>query len=195
MSGSDDVVRKHETPAPSAPTGAIHIMDAAAILGLSQSATDASDGTDSLDGDREELLCENNCGTAADREFDAIIGAIENFLVSPELSQARAAYFAALPPLAAVPAPMERYVRCREYAALLDTLTTEYIVEQLGDRMTLEEAVELIQSRPDEVSDDVMELVGGSETAVDVDTFVAMWAQADELKASASVAAADTAAC
>ena len=131
------------------------------------------------ENDEEEILCSNNVGTAEDREFDELIGAIEGFLVSDELESSRQEFFNKLPnpsspEFTSLP-QQEKYICFKKYVEFLDELLDKFITGKFPGKK-IEDLAAMIMKRKDEVSMDVMELVsGGEESGLDYESFVQMW--------------------
>lgn len=133
-------------------------------------------------GGEEEVLCSNNVGTAEDREFDEVIGAIETFLMSDELEATRQKFFSKLPPptkgedgtTPTLP-QQEIYIFFKQYVETIDEALDSYISAKFPKK-NMEELALMIDKRKNEVSPDVLELVsGGTDSGLDYESFVQLW--------------------
>lgn len=128
------------------------------------------EGQEDDDQEAEEETFAENCGSAADREFDDLIGAIETFIVSDELRAARDRFYAALPLSDSIP-QQEHYMLFKKFEQMNDELCDEWCRSKFPGK-DVAALGELIASRADEVSDDVMEVIGGG---LDFSEFMTMW--------------------
>lgn len=130
----------------------------------------------------EEVLCSNNVGTAEDREFDEVIGAIETFLMSDELEATRQKFFSKLPPptkgedgITPTLPQQEIYIFFKQYVETIDEALDSYISAKFPKK-NMEELALMIDKRKNEVSPDVLELVsGGTDSGLDYESFVQLW--------------------
>lgn len=115
---------------------------------------------DAKAGEEAEEVFASDEGTAETRDFDAVIGALEDILVGGLIARTTEAHLAAAGKLSAAN-EHEQYI---SYKALLEKIEAAVDAE-VGKRITtktLEEIGALVESRLSEVSADVIDLVTGS---------------------------------
>jgi hypothetical protein len=148
------------------------VMDAMELLGLRSGNTPVDDGGD----DDEEVFACNNTGSEADRAFDAIIGVIEDIMVSPQFRNALDHSVDALPPFETLN-DHERYQCHKHFLARCEAIVDEGVARAVP-HLSHEEIFNIVKERETEVNDEVFELINGA--CVSYQQFAALWQERDE---------------
>ena len=150
------------------------VMDALELLGL-------ADGQPAEDTGEEEVFACNNMGaTDDDRLFDSIIGAIEDAMIQPAFQQLLPAAIAACPELEILN-EHDRFLQYKAYLAQAEAFLDAHVQAALP-HIPPPKLLDVVSSRPAEVTGDVVDLVNGE--CVTWQSFEALW-KAREAKAAA----------
>uniref|UniRef100_A0A7S1QNV7 ADP-ribosylation factor-like protein 2-binding protein n=1 Tax=Neobodo designis TaxID=312471 RepID=A0A7S1QNV7_NEODS len=153
------------------------VMDALELLGLQGGGGDGDN--DGLDDEGEEVFACDNTGTAADRDFDAVIGVIEDVMVSPAFRATLDAAVADCPPFASLN-DHERYQCHKQFLSRIEAHVDEGVARAVP-HLSTEEIARLVKEREAEVSDDVFDLVNGA--CLSYQQFAALWQERDKAAA------------
>lgn len=117
--------------------------------------------------DEETFACGDG-GTDEDREFDEIIGVIEDFMCSFDVLQ----LFDGLPPLTEVESDHDRHIHHKSFVESIEKRLDAHISETLPGK-TVMDIASRIEGRMSEVSEEVWDFV--NHGCMDYVSFIALW--------------------
>lgn len=161
------------------------VMDALAILGLAN-ADGAYGDDDGLDDGEEETFACNNTGTKEDRDFDNIIGVLEDIMVSDEIRQTLDTALQQCPAFGDLN-DHERYQCHKAFLARIEAIVDAGVARAVP-HLSTEDIARTVKEREHEVSDEVFELVNGA--CMSYEQFAALWQARDKARGSAAAEAA-----
>ncbi|CBH16572.1 ARF-like 2-binding protein, putative [Trypanosoma equiperdum] len=127
-----------------------------------------------MDSEEGEFVVYGDCGSAEDAQFDQLVGAIEDFMVNLDQD----AMLAKLPPFFSVSDEHERHKIHRELLKRVDADLDEHVLKNCQSIGSMENAVRILESRKEEISEDVLDFV--SDGFLDYNIFVEAWEKRDQ---------------
>jgi hypothetical protein len=122
---------------------------------------------DGVDDDEEVFACGDG-GSAEDRAFDELIGAVEDFMFNFDVM----ALFATLPPLAEVADDHQRHSLHKGFVRQIEHRLDAHLTKRIPG-IEFRSAAKLIESRQKEVSEEVWDFV--NHGCMDYVSFLALW--------------------
>lgn len=122
-----------------------------------------------MDTDEGEFIICGSSGSPEDAAFDELVGHIEDFMMSFDMEAA----LGSLPSSASLPGDHERHAVYRQFVERVGAALDAHVIAACPQYKSINEIGPLLQSRSDEISDDVWEFV--SEGCFDYVTFDEQW--------------------
>ncbi|KAK7196131.1 ARF-like 2-binding protein [Novymonas esmeraldas] len=122
-----------------------------------------------MDTDEGEFIICGDGGTPEDAAFDALVGAIEDFMITFDAEQV----WQAVPPLHTVQSDHERHTIFTAFLAEVERRLDAHVLAACGDGSSIEEVGALLQRRHEDITPEVWEFV--SEGCFDYETFMEQW--------------------
>lgn len=122
-----------------------------------------------MDTEEGDFIICGDGGSPEDAAFDAVVGVIEDFMVSFDKEQ----IWCMVPPLSQASNEHDQHT---QYQAVLKAVESEldaYVLAQCPEYASVEEVGALLQTRQNDISEEVWEFV--SEGCFDYETFIELW--------------------
>lgn len=120
--------------------------------------------------DGEFTICGNG-GSPEDAAFDALVGVIEDFMVTFDLETV----WESVPPLHTVSGDHDRHTVYRSVVEKVEAALDAHVLAACPEYGSIDEVGTLLQSRHQDITEEVWEFV--SEGCFDFDTFMTEWAE------------------
>ncbi|KAG8342878.1 hypothetical protein TRVL_06294 [Trypanosoma vivax] len=145
------------------------LLSSCAPIGLSVTTFYLQQIRSKMDTEEGEFVVYGNSGSAEDAQFDQIVGAIEDFMMSFD----HGSVFKSLPPFASVASDHDKHQIHRDLLARISADLDECVLQRCEGVTSMTDVMRLLEERCEEVSDDVRSFV--REGFFDYSTFVEEW--------------------